>query len=73
MLKLLEDIAVGFIALILIIVFPILWLLSQILPYGLTCLFTGWRLKKEYSYFYFLPRFIKELTRPLRKKGNLDM
>ena len=67
MIELLNNIAIGFISLIIIIVFPIMWLLSQLLPYGLTCLITGWRLKKEYSYFYFLPRFIKELTRPLRK------
>lgn len=68
MIELLGDIAKGFISLMIIVFYPILWLLSQLLPYGLTCLFTGRRLKKEYSYFYFLPRFVKEITAPLRRK-----
>lgn len=68
MIELLGDIAKGLISLTIIVFYPILWLLSQLLPYGLTCLFTGRRLKKEYSYFYFLPRFVKEMTAPLRRK-----
>lgn len=68
MIELLGDIAKGFVSLAILVFFPAVWLLSQLLPYGLTCLFTGRRLKKEYSYFYFLPRFVKEMTAPLRRK-----
>ena len=58
------------VCLIALLIYPIVWLLSQLLPYGITCLFTGMRVKKGYRYFYFLPRFIKELTKPLRRKEN---
>lgn len=58
---------VGIVYLILAIIYPVIWLLLELLPYGCTCLFTGMRLKKGYRYFYFLPRFIKEITAPLRK------
>lgn len=62
------DFFKGLWSLILAIILPIIWLISQILPYGITCLFTGMRLNKGYRYFYFLPRFIKEITKPLRSK-----
>ena len=68
MIELLNNIAKGFISLTILVFFPAVWLLSQLLPYGLTCLFTGRRLKKGYRYFYFLPRFVKEMTAPLRRK-----
>ena len=58
----------GVVALIIAILYPIVWIALLILPYGLICLFTKNRLKKGYRYFYFLPTFIKEITKPLRKE-----
>lgn len=58
----------GIVALLLALILPVLLIISLILPYGLTCLITGWRLKKDYTYLYFLPRFVKELTRPFREE-----
>lgn len=68
MIELLGDVAKGLVSLAILVFFPAAWLLSQLLPYGLTCLFTGRRLRKGYRYFYFLPRFVKEMTAPLRRK-----
>ena len=67
-LELWADVFRGFVALIIAIIYPIIWLILEILPYGISCLFSGMRLKKGYRYFYFLPRFIKEITKPLRNK-----
>ena len=64
------DFLKGIVSLIAAIIFPIVWLVIMILPYGVSCLFTKMRLKKGYRYFYFLPRFIKEITKPLRKRKN---
>lgn len=60
------DFLKGIVSLIAAIILPIAWLAIMILPYGASCLFTGMRLRKGYRYFYFLPRFIKEITKPLR-------
>lgn len=68
MIELLGDVAKGLVSLAILVFFPAAWLLSQLLPYGLTCLFTGRRLRKGYRYLYFLPRFVKEMTAPLRRK-----
>jgi hypothetical protein len=56
----------GLLALILAIFLPFIWLILEILPWGVTALITGNRLRSGYEYLYFCPRFIKELTRPLR-------
>ena len=61
------DFLKGMASLIAAIIIPVAWLVIMILPYGVSSLFTGIRLKKGYRYFYFLPRFIKEVTKPLRK------
>lgn len=61
------DFLKGIVSLIAAIIIPVAWLVIMILPYGVSSLFTGIRLKKGYRYFYFLPRFIKEVTKPLRK------
>ena len=64
------DFLKGIVSLIVAIIRPIAWLAIMILPYGVSCLFTGMRLNEGYRYFYFLPRFIKEITKPLRKRKN---
>ena len=61
----------GLLALLVAIFLPFIWLALEILPWGITCLFFGNRLKKGYRYLYFVPRFIKELTSPLRKPKPL--
>ena len=61
------DFLRGMASLVAAIVLPMAWLASMVLPYGVTCLITGRRLRKGYRYFYFLPRFIKEATKPLRR------
>ena len=66
------DFLKGMVSLIAAIIIPAAWLVIMILPYGASCLFTGMRLKKGYGYFYFLPRFIKEVTKPLRKVKNRE-
>lgn len=62
----------GLLSLLMAIITPLLWLVLEILPYGITCLISGNRLKKEYKFLYFLPRFIKELTKLLRKQDLLE-
>ena len=61
------DFLKGMASLAAAIALPIAWLASMVLPYGVTCLITGRRLKKGYGYLYFLPRFVKEVTKPLRR------
>ena len=56
----------GLLALILAIFLPFIWLALELLPWGVTALITGNRLRPGYRYLYFCPRFIKELTKPLR-------
>lgn len=51
----------GLLSLLMAIIIPLLWLVLEILPYGITCLISDNRLKKEYKYLYFLPRFVKQL------------
>ena len=58
----------GLLALILAIFLPFIWLALELLPWGVTALITGNRLRPGYKYLYFFPRFIKELTRPLRNQ-----
>lgn len=58
-------------ALITVIIIPFIllgWLLLELLPYGVTCLFFGNRVKKCWWYLYLVPRFVKELTAPIRNK-----
>lgn len=62
----------GLLSLLMAIIVPLLWLVLEILPYGLTCLISGNRLKKEYKYLYFLPRWVKQLTTFLRKHNPLE-
>jgi len=62
----------GLLSLLMAIIVPLLWLVLEILPYGITCLISGNRLKKEYKYLYFLPRFVKQLTKLLRKENPLE-
>ena len=66
------DFLKGMASLIAAVIVPVAWLVIMILPYGVSCLFTGMRLNKGYKYFYFLPRFIKEVTKPLRKVKNKE-
>lgn len=58
----------GILALLWAILFPIIWLILEILPYGVSCLIFQDRLKKGYRYFYFLPKFVKDITRPFRMR-----
>lgn len=60
----------GILALIIVVIYPVIWLLLEILPYGITCLIRGTRLKKGYRYLYFLPTFIKDITVPLRRSKH---
>ena len=58
-------------ALVTVIIIPFIllgWLLLELLPYGVTCLFFGNRVKKRWWYLYLVPRFVKELTVPIRNK-----
>ena len=58
-------------ALIIVLTTPFIllaWLLLELLPYGVTCLFFGNRVKKRWWYLYLVPRFIKEWTAPIRNK-----
>lgn len=65
--------AVGVGALIWAILLPFILLILEILPYGIMCLIMNIRLKDEYRYFYFIPTFIKDITKPLRnKKKSVD-
>ena len=66
-LELWADFLKGMASLVAAIALPMAWLASMILPYGVTCLITGRRLRKGYRYLYFLPRFVKEATKPLRR------
>ena len=66
------DFLQGILSLLVAILYPVVWLILSLLPYGILCLFTGMRLKKGYRYFYFLPSFIKTITKPLRNKKNKE-
>ena len=60
----------GILNLLMALITPCIWLVLEILPWGVSCLFSGRRLKTGYKYLYIVPRFIKELTEPLRMRRN---
>ena len=64
------NLLMGLINLLIALIAPCIWLILEILPWGVTCLFSGLRLKTGYKYLYIVPRFIKELTKPLRTRRN---
>lgn len=72
-LNLWKKFLIGMVALIWAIVIPLLFLILEILPFGLVCLVSGRRLNKGYEYLYFLPTFVKHITISLRnRKKSVD-
>ena len=63
MIEMLEDLLMHFVMIFVEIGAVLGFILLEILPYGVTALIFGNRLKKGYRWLYFLPRFVKDLTK----------